>query len=60
VELGPEHRPHAVLLFEERLTPELLPARYSPGYGQSRWALAVVFRGRVAPPGCLRWVVVFR
>ena len=60
VELGAEHRPHAVLLFEERLTPELLPARYSPGYGQSREALAVVFRGRVAPPGWLRWVVIFR
>ncbi|HET9451139.1 MAG TPA: alginate lyase family protein [Aggregicoccus sp.] len=60
VELGPEGRPHAVLLFEAGLTPELLPARYSPGYGQSREALAVVFRGRVAPPGWLRWVVVFR
>ncbi|MRI87188.1 hypothetical protein FGE12_03320 [Aggregicoccus sp. 17bor-14] len=60
VELGPEGAHHAVLLFAEGLEPELLPSRYSPGYGQSREARVVVFRGRVAPPACLRWVVVFR
>jgi hypothetical protein len=59
VELGPAEAPEALVLFATGLEPRLEPSRYSPGYGLVVPSQVVVFRGRVAPPAWLRWVVVF-
>ncbi|MCE9666893.1 heparinase II/III family protein [Myxococcus stipitatus] len=60
VELGPAGAPLAWLLLEAGLGGELVPSRYSPGYGRVVPAVAVEFRRRVTPPLVLKWVVVFR
>jgi hypothetical protein len=59
VELGPAEAPEALVLFAAGLEPRLEPSRYSPGYGLVVPSRVVVFRGRMAPPAWLRWVVVF-
>jgi hypothetical protein len=59
VELGPEGRTRACVLFASGLTPRLEPSSYSPGYGQVRQALVVTYGARRVPPAWLRWVVVF-
>ncbi|HEX5752043.1 MAG TPA: alginate lyase family protein [Archangium sp.] len=60
VELGPAQAPEALVLFAAGLEPRLEPSRYSPGYGLVVPSQVVVFRVRVSPPVCLRWVVVFK
>ncbi|MCP3101741.1 heparinase II/III family protein [Myxococcus sp. K15C18031901] len=60
VELGPAAAPVAWLLVEAGLACELVPSRYSPGYGRVVPAVAVELRRRVTPPLALKWVVVFR
>ncbi|XXF75797.1 alginate lyase family protein [Myxococcaceae bacterium GXIMD 01537] len=60
VELGPEEAPRALVLLARGLAPVLEPARYSPGYGRVERAAQVVWRTRMAPPGWMRWVVVFK
>jgi hypothetical protein len=59
VELGPEGRARALVLFAPGLSPRLEPSRYSLGYGRVEPALAVVYGVQVVPPAWLRWVVVF-
>jgi hypothetical protein len=59
IELGPEGRAHALVLFAPGLSPRLEPSRYSPGYSRVEPALAVVYGVQVVPPAWLRWVVVF-
>jgi hypothetical protein len=60
VELGPAQAPSAVVLFGTGMVPQLLPSRYSPGYGQVRAARKVEVRVQVSAPACLRWVVLFQ
>ncbi|WP_426746856.1 alginate lyase family protein [Myxococcus faecalis] len=60
VELGPEGAPLAWILLEEGLESQVVPSRYSPGYGRVVPAVTVEFRGQVKPPSSLKWVVVFR
>ncbi|MFY1827890.1 hypothetical protein ACN47A_18360, partial [Myxococcus fulvus] len=60
VELGPEGAPLAWILLEEGLESQVVPSRYSPGYGRVVPAVTVEFRGQVKPPTSLKWVVVFR
>lgn len=60
VELGPPGAVLAWLVLERGLELELVPSRYSPGYGRVVPSVTVEFRGQVRPPSVMRWVVVFR
>jgi hypothetical protein len=59
LELGPMGAARAVVLVEAGLKVELQPYGYSPGYGQTRPALALVVRRSVQVPARMGWVVLW-
>ena len=59
VELGTEEHPHALILIPEGVEPTLQSTLYSPGYGEIREALAVVWESVRALPARESCVVLF-